>query len=157
MHTINERNRSWVWGLIFAAIFCMGAVLALTSCAGAPKDTQQFEQMDEADFQDWLTRVTVWSQLAADQVVRRDPDSAPKVVAFCDLVTTLGSDPDPLGAAASQAGLGSPIVAVLVLEAKALLNARGALPGGRTQEFLRAVAAGARLGAQPYLPHPTGF
>ena len=146
--TIDERNKVWIWAMLAAIFLCLGAVM---SCAGAPKSPQQFEEMSEEDFQAWLTRVSVWAQLAADQVAREHPEDAAKIVAFSDIVVTLAGEPDPLNAAASQAGLGSPIVAVLVLEAKALLNARGALPSDRTEELLEAVARGVRLGAEPYV------
>lgn len=149
LSTIDERNKVWTWAVIAAVLLCLGAVLS--SCAGAPKSPQQFEEMSEEDFQAWLTRVSVWAQLAADQVARSHPEDVERILLYASLVETLPGDPDPLGHAAGVAGLTSPIVAVLVLEARALLDAKGALPEGRVSEFLEAVARGVRLGAEPYL------
>lgn len=144
MRTINDRNRAWVFGVLSAVLV---GLLAAMACQGAPRTPQQFEEMSEEDFEDWLTRVHVWARIAGDQVARAHPEDVLKILSFCDILATMAGNTDPLSEAASQAGLSSPIVAVLVLEAKALLNARGGLPEGRTQELLRTVADGARAGA----------
>jgi hypothetical protein len=132
-----------------------GTLYTTQGCAGAPKSKQQFEQMSEEDFQNWLTRVALWSELAATQVVRDHPDQAEKIKFYAAALDGLGAHPDPLVYAAKKAGLDSTLATVLVLEAKALLNARGGMPeGDRFIELLRTVAAGVRAGVE-HAANPT--
>lgn len=139
-----------LFALIVLALFGGTLSLGTGACVGAPKSKQQFEQMDEGDFQDWLTRVTLYCEIAANQVVRKHPERTEKLKDYADVLVTLASSQDPLGDAAQMVGLDEPIVFIVVLEGKALLNARGGLPGGtRTMELLHAIATGVRSGVQP--------
>lgn len=149
MNTITERNRSFVWGLIAALILLM-AVLSTVACVGAPRSAEQFQEMPQEKYDAWLVRVGAWARVAAAQVAHDSPGSVENVREYAGLVRTLAGSEDPLGDAASQAGLVSPLIDLLVLEAKALLDARGGLPGGaRLVQFLDAVAGGVEAGLPP--------
>lgn len=148
---------------VFEAFFTLvvlslvgGALYTTQGCAGAPKSKQQFVEMSDEDFQEWLTRVSLWSELAAVQVARKRPEDAAKIERYAAVLDGLGAHPDPLVYAAEQAGLDSALATVLVLEAKALLGARGVLPeGDRFMELLHAVAAGVRAGVTSAAPKAT--
>jgi hypothetical protein len=150
MHTIHERTRLYFGSLFWAMVvglLVFALVVASGGCAGVPRTPQQMEEMSEPEFDDLLVRVQLWSQLAADQVTRKHPEAVEKILMYASLVEGLAKSDDPLGQAAGIAGLADPLAAILVLEGKALLNARGGLPGGeRTVALLGAVAAGIRQG-----------
>lgn len=150
-NSIHDRSRAWVTGTLSAVLFVLLVIFGisrLASCTSAPKSVEQFEEMDDAAFADWLTRVRLWAHVAASQILTHKPEDAEKVLMYASLIEGLSDSEDPLAQAADVAALDSPLVAILVLEAKALLNARGGLPGGpRTSQLLHAVAEGVRAGA----------
>jgi len=130
------------------AFLIVALVSSLSGCVGAPKSVQQVETMGEDEFEAWARRVEAWAGVAGYTAVKQGAD-AEKVMVFCGALSAVtDTTGDPLGAAASLAGLDEPIVALLVLEAQALLDARGGLPGGsRGLDLLHRIAGAVAHGA----------
>lgn len=147
-------NRNWlpriISALVFAACVAIGAV-ALTGCttpSGKVVTPQAIAEMTDEDFERYCERVGLWAQLAGQAAVKQGagPD---KIFLYADAIEAV-ADPsaDTLSAVAAQAGLDSLVAQLLLVEAEALLRARGGLPEGpRGLQLLAAVASGARLGA----------
>lgn len=148
------KNRSWlpriISALVFAACVAIGAV-ALTGCttpSGRVVTPQAIAEMTDEEFVEYGERVGLWAQLGGRAAVKQgaDPD---KIVAYASAIEAVAEpSADTLSAVAAQAGLDSIVAQLLLVEAEALLRARGGLPsGGRGLALLKHIAAGARLGA----------
>lgn len=144
---MNKFDRGvFVW--LTAALLFAFAVSGCSVLRTAPQSVEQLETMDDGQWQSWLTRVEAWARAAGYTAVKQGAPAG-KIQRY---VAELGAITDPSGDlltnAAKAAGLDEPIVALLVIEAQALLDARGGLPGGlRGLEFLHRVAAAVALGA----------
>lgn len=108
---------------------------------------QAIKEMSEDHFAAYLERVGAWAAAAGQMAVRQGADPE-RVSAYCLALEAI-ADPGSgsLAAAAAQAGLDSPLAQLLVMEAQALLDARGGLPGGaRGLALLAKVASSVRYG-----------
>ena len=131
-----------------AALLC--APLFFSSCAGAPHSVAQLEQMDEAEYHAWLDRVAAWSTAAGATVAINAPGDVANVDTFAAAIAAAAGgpfDPKLLVTASKAVPWASPLIAPLILEGQALLDARGGLPGGeRGAEVLRTIATALRTG-----------
>lgn len=147
-------NRSWLTRIlgVLALVACaaIGAV-ALTGCttpSGRPITPQAIAEMSDEEFEQYSERVGLWAQLAGRAAVKQGADVG-KIIAYATALEAV-TDPsaDTLAAVAAQGGRDSLVAQLLLLEAEALLNARGGIPsGGRGLTLLKHIAEGARLGA----------
>jgi hypothetical protein len=143
------KQRNWLARLCwsFLLIACVGALSGCVS-RGRVVTPQSIASMTDEEFGDYLGRVGLWAQLGAAAAVKQgaDPD---KIVAYAnalELVTDPG--PDTLSSVAASSGLDSLVVQLVLVEANALLEARGGLPAGsRGVSLLAHVAVSAKLGA----------
>lgn len=152
-----KKNRSWLPRIAGAIVLvACGAVLilSLTGCITAgdgtrrPPTPTELAAMDEPAWQGYLRRVEAWASAAGYTAVEQGAD-ADGVLEFAQLLSDV-TDPAQLTLAplAERAGLSGPVAALLALEAQALLDARGGLPGGpRGKEFLNRAATAFVSGA----------
>lgn len=144
------------------AIFLIAGLLAVlavsisgTSCTGAPKNLDQLASMEEADWQAYLTRVSAWSEAAGYSVVKSKPEEYEHIVAYSEMLATASSEGDPVSEAATKIAWATPMAKLVLLEGKALLDARGGLPAGqRGLALLHAIASGVRHGAEDAWTEP---
>lgn len=150
------RTRSWLTRigsalafviLVVTMLMAFGAFQGCVTPGGKFATPQAIKEMSDEDFENYLERVGAWAAVAGQAAVRQGAD-AEKVAAYCAALEAI-SDPDggSLMAAAAQAGLDSPLAQLLVMEAQALLDARGGLPGGpRGKALIHKVAFSVRYG-----------
>ena len=154
-----DRQRRRIWPYALAVLIGIAALLCaplFVSCAGAPHSAQQLEQMDEAEYHAWLDRVAAWSTAAGATVALNAPGDAANVDAFAAAIVAAAGgplDPHVLVTASHAVPWASPLIAPLILEGQALLDARGGLPGGeRGAEVLRTIATALRTGLAAAMP-----
>lgn len=133
--------------IVLAIIAIVCSLIPAPGCAAAPKSLQQLEAMDEPAYQSWRARVGAWTSYVTATVVGDHPEAREEVRAFGELLTVLAAQPTPPGPgalsdAAAEAGLQPQLVALLVLELQAMLEARGGLPAGpRSNEVIGTIGA----------------
>lgn len=128
-------------------------VLAFSSaqgCAGAPRTVEQISTMTDAEWEAYLSRVSVWSEAAGYTVVKERPEDFDRVVLFSTILASITAAPgsDPLNDAADQVQWPSPVSKLVLMEIRSLLEARGGIPAGeRGQALLYTIAQGVQTGA----------
>lgn len=147
-HMNTHRRAIWISRLVTAlGLLGLGFFTSCTTTSGKFATPKAIAEMSDEDFDGYLERVAAWASVAGQMAVRQGADPE-KVTTYCLALEAI-SDPDggSLLAAAVQAGLDSPLAQLLVIEAQALLDARGGLPGGpRGKALLHAVAHSVRYG-----------
>lgn len=152
-----QHRKLWLPRVASAAILCALVWLAaslLSGCITTPQGDRrpptptELAAMDQPAWQGYLRRVEAWAAAAGYTAVEQGAD-ADGVLEFAQLLSDV-TDPAQLTLAplAERAGLSGPAAALLALEAQALLDARGGLPGGpRGKEFLHRAATAFVAGA----------
>jgi hypothetical protein len=140
-HRILLLNR--VVSAIGLAIWLILAAMFLGSCVTTPEGTRrpptptELAAMDEPTWQAYLGRVEFIATMCGGIAVEHGMD-ADKVLEVAQALTAI-EDPArvDLYSVAVRAGVSPTLAAILTVEAQALLDARGGLPGGpRGIEFL---------------------
>jgi hypothetical protein len=106
--------------------------------------------MTDAEWDNYLNRVSVWSEAAGYTIVKERPEDFDKVIQFTVALATLTAAPgsDPMHEAAGKVEWPSPVSKLVLMEIRSLLDARGGFPAGeRGQELIFTVASGVQTGA----------
>jgi hypothetical protein len=156
-HHITKRTERIVIFLVAGLLAVLAVSISGTSCAGAPKNLDQMASMEESDWQAYLLRVGAWSEAAGYSVVKAKPEEYDHIVAYSDLLASASAEgpADPISDAATKIAWATPMAKLVLLEGKALLDARGGLPAGqRGLALLHAIASGVRAGAEDAFTEP---
>lgn len=154
---VTKRTERIVIFIVAGLLAALAVSIGGSSCAGAPKNLDQLASMEEADWKAYLIRVNAWSEAAGYSVVKAKPEEYEHIVAYSEMLATASADgvADPVSEAATKIAWATPMAKLVLLEGKALLDARGGLPAGqRGLALLHAIASGVRSGAEDAWTEP---